>query len=251
MMGSMHTGLEDRAKNFGKLAAYFAERAKGGVALMVTGGFNPNMEGWFYPFSSKLSWRWELARHRRVTDGVHAHGGKICLQVLHAGRYSQHPWSVSASAIKSPINPFKPRALSERGVQRQIDAFVRTAELAKEAGYDGVEIMGSEGYFINQFTCRRSNQRTDRWGGNIENRTRLPVEIVRGTRRAVGRDFIVMYRLSMLDLVEGGNTWDEVVYQGKAIEACWRHHHQHRHRLARGARAHHRHVGAARGLRLR
>lgn len=218
VMGSMHTGLEDRERDFPKLAAYFAERAKGGVGLIVTGGFNPNREGWFFPFAGKLSSESEVAQHRLVTEAVHAAGGKICMQILHAGRYSQHPLSVSASAIKSPINPFTPRALSERGIERQIDAFVKSAELALQAGYDGVEIMGSEGYFINQFTCRRVNQRSDRWGGNIENRTRLPLEIVSRTRKAVGRNFIIMYRQSLLDLVEGGNTWDEVVYQGKAIE---------------------------------
>ncbi len=220
LMGSMHTGLEDRAKDFPKLAAYFAERARGGVGLIVTGGINPNWEGWFYPFASKLTAHREVARHRMVTDAVHAEGGKICMQVLHAGRYSYHPLSVSSSRVKSPINPFTPRALSERGIQRQIDAFVRATVLAKEAGYDGVEIMGSEGYFINQFTCRRVNRRTDRWGGSIENRTRLPVSILERVRKAVGKDFIIIYRLSMLDLVDGGNTWDEVVYQGKAVEAA-------------------------------
>jgi 2,4-dienoyl-CoA reductase (NADPH2) len=220
LMGSMHTGLEDRERDFPKLAAYFSARARGGVALMVTGGFNPNWEGWFYPFASTLSSRRQLARHRTVTSAVHAEGGKIALQILHAGRYSYHPLSVSASRLKSPINPFVPRALSERGIERQIDAFVRAAGLAREAGYDGVEIMGSEGYFINEFTCARTNRRRDRWGGSVENRTRLPVEIVRRVRAAVGRDFIVMYRLSVIDLVEGGNTWDDVVYQGKAIEAA-------------------------------
>jgi 2,4-dienoyl-CoA reductase (NADPH2) len=218
MMGSMHTGLEDKKKDYPKLAAYFAERAKGGTGLLVTGGINPNWEGWFYPFAGKLSTRRGVAQHKLVTDAVHAEDGKICMQILHAGRYSYHPLSVSASRIKSPINPFTPRALSQRGIERQITAFIRTAELAKEAGYDGVEVMGSEGYFINQFTCPRVNKRTDRWGGSVENRVRLPVEIVRGVRRAVGRDFIIMYRLSLLDLVDGGNTWDEVVFQGKAIE---------------------------------
>jgi 2,4-dienoyl-CoA reductase (NADPH2) len=218
MMGSMHTGLEDKKKDYPKLAAYFAERAKGGTGLLVTGGINPNWEGWFYPFAGKLTTRRGVAQHKLVTDAVHAEDGKICMQILHAGRYSYHPLSVSASRIKSPINPFTPRALSQRGIERQITAFIRTAELAKEAGYDGVEIMGSEGYFINQFTCPRVNKRTDRWGGSVENRVRLPVEIVRGVRRAVGRDFIIMYRLSLLDLVDGGNTWDEVVLQGKAIE---------------------------------
>ncbi len=220
VMGSMHTGLEDKKKDFPKLAAYFAERARGGVGLIVTGGFNPNWEGWFYPFAGALTSRSELAQHRLVTSAVHEAGGKIVMQVLHAGRYSYHPLSVSASRIKAPINPFKPRALSERGIERQIAAFVRAAALAQDAGYDGVEIMGSEGYFINQFTCARVNKRKDRWGGSIENRIRLPVEIVRRTREVVGKHFIIMYRLSVLDLVEGGNTWDEVVVQGKAIEAA-------------------------------
>jgi len=218
LMGSMHVGFEDRSARFDKLAAYFAARARGGVGIMVTGGFSPNREGWLYPFASKLSSRSEVGPHRAITLAVHAEGGKICLQLLHAGRYSYHPLSVSASAIKSPINPFKPRALSERGIRRQIDDFANAAALAREAGYDGVEIMGSEGYFINQFTCRRVNRRTDAWGGSVENRTRLPVEIVERVRKAVGPDFIVIYRLSMLDLVDGGNTWDEVVYQAKAIE---------------------------------
>jgi 2,4-dienoyl-CoA reductase (NADPH2) len=217
VMGSMHTGLEDRKRDFPKLAAYFAERARGGVGLMVTGGFNPNWEGWFYPFASKFSNRRQVAQHRLVTEAVHSAGGKICLQILHAGRYSYHPLSVSASRIKAPITPFTPRALDDGGVLRQVAAFVRAAELAQEAGYDGVEIMGSEGYFINQFTCARTNRRRDRWGGSLENRLRLPIEIVQRTRRAVGDRFIIMYRLSMLDLVEGGNPWHEVVAQGKAV----------------------------------
>jgi 2,4-dienoyl-CoA reductase (NADPH2) len=217
IMGSMHTGLEDRKRDFPKLAAYFAERARGGVGLIVTGGFNPNWEGWFYPFASKFSHERDVEPHRLLTDAVHEAGGKICLQILHAGRYSYHPLSVSASRIKAPINPFTPRALDERGVIRQIDAFIRAAGLAKQAGYDGVEIMGSEGYFINQFTCARTNQRTDRWGGSLHNRLRLPIEIVRGARRMVGEQFIIMYRLSMLDLVEGGSAWDEVIAQGQAV----------------------------------
>ncbi|WXB20209.1 NADPH-dependent 2,4-dienoyl-CoA reductase [Pendulispora albinea] len=218
LMGSMHVGFEDRHARFDRLAAYFAARARGGVGIMVTGGFSPNREGWFYPFSGKLSTRAEADAHRVIPLAVHAEGGKICLQLLHAGRYSYHPLSVSASAIQSPINPFKPRALSERGIRRQIDDFAHAAALAREAGYDGVEIMGSEGYFINQFTCRRTNRRSDAWGGSVENRTRLPVEILERVRKAVGPDFIVIYRLSMLDLVEGGNTWDEVVYQARAVE---------------------------------
>lgn len=218
LMGSMHTGLEDKAKDFDKLAAYFAERAKGGVGLMVTGGFSPNMAGWFYPFASKLSARSELPRHRIVTDAVHENGGKIAMQILHAGRYSYHPLSVSASAHKSPINPFKPFAMSNWGIQRTIAAYARSALLAREAGYDGVEIMGSEGYLINQFTARQVNRRDDQWGGSVENRCRFPVEIIKAVRKAVGKDFIIVYRLSMVDLVEGGNSWDEVVYQAKAVE---------------------------------
>ena len=220
LMGSMHTGLEDKTDDFPALAEYFRERAAGGVALMVTGGFSPNMEGWLYPRASKLSSRREIDRHKQVTEAVHGEGGKIALQLLHAGRYSYHPLSVSASRVKSPINPFKPRALSEWGIKRQIKAYARAAKYAKEAGYDGVEIMASEGYFLNQFTCRRTNQRTDQWGGSVENRCRLPIEVVKAVREAAGDDFIIIYRLSMLDLVEGGNTWDEVVYQGKAVEAA-------------------------------
>ena len=218
LMGSMHTGLEDKAKDFDKLAAYFEERSKGGVGLMVTGGFAPNWQGWLSPFGSKLSSRREVPRHLQVTEAVHRHGGKIALQLLHAGRYSYHPLSVSASAHKSPINPFKPSALSGWGVRRTISAYARAAELARKAGYDGVEIMGSEGYLINQFTCQRVNRRDDEWGGSIENRCRFPVEIIKAVRQAAGKDFIIIYRLSMADLVEGGNTWDEVVYQAKAVE---------------------------------
>ncbi|MGH8283280.1 MAG: FAD-dependent oxidoreductase [Gammaproteobacteria bacterium] len=219
LMGSMHTGLEDHARDYEKLAAYFAERARGGVALMVTGGIAPNRRGSLAPFASKLSSRWEVARHKKVTHAVHAEGGHICMQVLHAGRYAYHPFSVAPSALKSPITPFKPRALSARGIEKQIRDFVRCAQLARDAGYDGVEIMGSEGYFINEFTVPRTNQRTDRWGGTVENRLRLPVEIVRQTRAAAGNDFIIIYRLSMLDLVENGSTWSEIVALAKAVEA--------------------------------
>lgn len=218
LMGSMHTGLEDKAKDFDKLAAYFAERARGGVALSVTGGFAPNIEGSFYPMASKLSMNFEVDRHKKVTKAVHEAGGKIAMQILHAGRYAYQPWQVSASRIKSPINPFTPIALPEWGIWRQIHSFVNTAKLAKKAGYDGVEIMGSEGYFINQFTCQQANKRTDRWGGSVENRSRLPVEIIKRVREAVGEEFIIIYRCSMLDLVEGGNSWDDVVYQAKAVE---------------------------------
>ncbi|GHA07513.1 2,4-dienoyl-CoA reductase [Arenicella chitinivorans] len=220
IMGSMHTGLEDRAKDFPKLAAYFRERAKGGVGLMVTGGFAPNVQGWLSPFGSKLSKPSEVKRHRQVTDAVHEEGGKICLQILHAGRYGYSPLCVSASNLKSPISPFKPRALSTKGVYNTIKDYATSAYLAQQAGYDGVEIMGSEGYFINQFLVTRTNKRTDEWGGTYENRMRLPVEIVKAVRERVGSNFIIIYRLSMLDLVEQGSTWNEVVTLGKAIEAA-------------------------------
>ena len=220
LMGSMHTGLEDRAADFDKLAAYFAERARGGVALMVTGGIAPSIEGWLKPFGGRLSMPWHVARHRKVTGAVHAEGGRICMQILHAGRYGYHPLSVAPSKIKSPITPFTPRALSARGVERTIRDFVRCAQLARQAGYDGVEVMGSEGYLINQFLVERTNRRRDAWGGDAQRRMRLPVEIVRRTREAVGRDFIIIYRLSMLDLVEQGQSWEEIVALAKAVEAA-------------------------------
>ena len=220
LMGSMHTGLEDRASDFPKLAAYFAERAAGGVGLIVTGGFAPNIVGWLKPFASRMSMPWHPRRHRQVTSAVHAHDGKICLQLLHAGRYAYHPLSVSASKLKAPINPFTPRALSARGVERQIRDFANAAKLAREAGYDGVEIMGSEGYLLNQFTVARTNKRDDAWGGDAAKRMRFAVEIVRRVREACGPDFIIIYRLSMLDLVEGGNGWDDIVAQAQAVEAA-------------------------------
>jgi 2,4-dienoyl-CoA reductase (NADPH2) len=220
LMGSMHTGLEDHARDFGKLAEYFAARARGGAGLMVTGGFSPNIAGWLKPFSSRLSSRWQVAPHRRITEAVHTAGGRICLQILHAGRYGFHPLSVAPSAIKSPITPFTPRALSDRGVERTIRAFARCAKLARDAGYDGVEIMGSEGYLINQFLAERSNRRRDRWGGSAENRMHFPTEIVRRTREAVGRDFIIIYRLSMLDLVDRAQAWEEIVALAKQVEAA-------------------------------
>lgn len=218
LMGSMHTGLEDRKKHFPRLAAYFAERARGGVGLIVTGGFAPNMAGWVSPFAGQLSTRSAARAHRQITDAVHAEDGKIALQILHAGRYGYHPLSVAPSRIKSPITPFTPRSLSESGIESQIKAFVRCAVLAREAGYDGVEVMGSEGYFINQFLVQHTNHRDDRWGGSYENRMRLPVEIVRRVREAVGPDFILIYRLSMLDLIPDGQSWEEVVQLAKAIE---------------------------------
>jgi 2,4-dienoyl-CoA reductase (NADPH2) len=220
LMGSMHTGLEDKAADYDKLAAYFAERARGGVGLMVTGGIAPSIEGWLKPFGGRLSMPWHVARHRKLTRAVHQEGGKLCMQILHAGRYGYHPLSVAPSKIKSPITPFTPRALSSRGVERTIGDFVRCAQLAREAGYDGVEVMGSEGYLINQFLVERTNRRTDAWGGAASGRMRFAVETVRCMREAVGRDFIIIYRLSMLDLVEQGQAWDEIVTLAKAIEAA-------------------------------
>jgi 2,4-dienoyl-CoA reductase (NADPH2) len=220
LMGSMHTGLEDRAKDFPRLAAYFAERASGGAGMIVTGGFAPNMLGWLKPFAGRMAWPWHVRRHRLVTSAVHAHDAKICMQLLHAGRYSYHPLSVAPSKIKAPINPFTPRALSAGGVERQISAFANAARLAREAGYDGVEIMGSEGYLLNQFTVARTNKREDRWGGDAAKRMRFAVEIVRRVREACGHDFILIYRLSMLDLVEGGNGWDDIIVQAQAVEAA-------------------------------
>ncbi|MDQ2588725.1 NADPH-dependent 2,4-dienoyl-CoA reductase [Saccharothrix yanglingensis] len=220
LMGSMHTGNEDRAKDFDALAAYFAERARGGVGLIVTGGFAPNRVGSLYPFASKLTTRGEARNHRAITQAVHENGGKIALQLLHAGRYAYHPFSVSASAIRAPISKFRPRALGDRGVRGQVDAFARATALAREAGYDGIEVMGSEGYFINQFLAPRTNRRTDRWGGTPENRRRLAVEVVRRCREAAGPDFVIVYRLSVLDLVEDGQTWDEVVALGQEVEAA-------------------------------
>jgi 2,4-dienoyl-CoA reductase (NADPH2) len=220
LMGSMHTGLEDRAAHYPKLAAYLAERAAGGAGLIVTGGIAPNIAGWVAPFAGKLSARREVPRHRLVTDAVHAAGGKVCMQILHAGRYAYHPLSVAPSPLKSPITPFKPRGLSARGVEAQIRAFARCASLAREAGYDGVEVMGSEGYLINQFIASRTNKRDDAWGGDFERRSRFPVEIVGRVREAVGPDFIIIYRLSALDLVDGGSDWDEVVRLGQAVAAA-------------------------------
>lgn len=220
LMGSMHTGLEDRKRDFPKLAAYFAERARGGVGLIVTGGIAPNVSGWVKPFAGKLSWPWEARKHRLITDAVHGEGGRICMQILHAGRYGYHPLNVAPSKIKSPITPFSPRELSDRGVERQIEDFVTCAKLAREAGYDGVEIMGSEGYLINQFLAARTNHRSAPWGGSFENRLRFATEIVRRTRAAVGKDFILIFRLSMLELVEGGANWEETVASAKAIEAA-------------------------------
>ncbi|RMI32724.1 NADPH-dependent 2,4-dienoyl-CoA reductase [Nocardia stercoris] len=220
VMGSMHTGLEDRPWHMNRLAAYFAERARGGVGLMITGGFAPNRTGWLLPFGAKLTSKTEAYRHRTVTKAVHEAGGKIALQILHAGRYSYWPRSVSASAIKSPINPFKPRALSSKGVEDTIDDYARCAKLAKLAGYDGVEIMGGEGYFINQFMTPRVNKRTDKWGGDAAGRRRIATEIVRKVRAAAGPDFIIVFRLSIADFVEDGQTWDEIAAAARDLEAA-------------------------------
>lgn len=218
LMGSMHTGLEESKNGFEKQAAYFAERAKGGVGLIVTGGVAPNRAGWTGPFASKLSTKSEAKQHKIITEAVHKEGGKICLQILHTGRYGYHPLAVAPSAIKSPISPFKPWELSKGGIKRTINDFANCALLAQEAGYDGVEIMGSEGYLINQFIVSKTNKRTDEWGGSYENRIKFPIEIVRKVRETVGKNFIIIYRLSMLDLVEDGSTWEEVEFLAKEIE---------------------------------
>lgn len=220
VMGSMHTGLEDRRRDIPDLAAYFAERARGGVGLIITGGYAPNKRGWLKPLASEMTTRLQAMRHREVTDAVHAEGGAIAMQVLHAGRYGYHPFSVSASAKKSPITPFKPSALSTRGVDRTATDFARSVALAVKAGYDAVEIMGSEGYLINQFLAARTNDRTDAWGGSATARRRFPLEIVRRSRELVGADFPIVYRISLLDLVEGGQTWDEVLELAAGLEGA-------------------------------
>ena len=218
LMGSMHTGLEEEKNGIEKIAAYYAERAKGGVGLIVTGGISPNIQGWTGPFAARMSTAKHAKQHQKITEAVHKEGGKICMQILHSGRYGYHPFTVAPSKIKAPINPFKPFKLTASGIKRTIRDFVNCAKLSKIAGYDGVEIMGSEGYLINQFIVKRTNKRTDAWGGDYENRMRLPIELVKQTRAAVGKEFIIIYRLSMLDLVENGSSWEEVVQLGKEIE---------------------------------
>ncbi|CAL2093432.1 2,4-dienoyl-CoA reductase [Tenacibaculum sp. 190524A05c] len=218
LMGSMHTGLEEEKNGYEKIAAFYAERAKGGVGLIVTGGIAPNIQGWTGPFSARMSTKKHAKHHKVITEAVHKEGGKICMQILHAGRYGYHPLNVGPSAIKAPINQFKPFKLRESGIKRTIKDFVRSASLAKEAGYDGIEIMGSEGYLINQFIAKRTNKRNDDWGGSYKNRMRLPIEIVKQTREKVGEEFIIIYRLSMLDLVEKGSSWEEIVQLAKEIE---------------------------------
>ncbi len=220
LMGSMHTGLEEEKSGFDKLAAFYQERAKGGVGLIVTGGISPNIRGRLAPFGGQLSCFWQVGKHRKVTEAVHQYPTKICLQLLHAGRYAYHPFSVSSSKKKAPINPFTPSEMSVRQIRSTIKDFAHSSKLAAKAGYDGVEIMGSEGYLINQFSCVRVNDRTDEWGGAIENRMRLGCEIVKAVREKVGKEFIIIFRLSMLDLVEGGNSWQDVVTMAKGIEAA-------------------------------
>ncbi|MEO0380349.1 MAG: NADPH-dependent 2,4-dienoyl-CoA reductase [Pseudomonadota bacterium] len=219
LMGSMHTGLEE-TKDWNRVAEFYAERARGDVALMVTGGIGPNLEGSVLPGAAMMTTDQDVENHAIVTERVHAAGGKIAMQILHAGRYAYGPKCVAPSAVKSPISPFPPAELDEEGIEKQISDIVAAAVRAKHAGYDGVEIMGSEGYFLNQFLVTHTNKRTDRWGGSYENRMRLPVEVVRRVREAVGTDFIIIYRLSMIDLVPNGSTFDEVVQLAKAIEAA-------------------------------
>ncbi|WP_088328375.1 NADPH-dependent 2,4-dienoyl-CoA reductase [Lacimicrobium sp. SS2-24] len=218
LMGSMHLGLEEEKGGPEKLAAFYAERAAGGVGLIVTGGVSPNRQGWVFPFASRMSKRSHAKEHQVITEAVHAHGGKICMQILHTGRYGYHPIAVAPSAIKAPINPFKPWEMTKLGIRNTIKDYATSAAMAKMAGYDGVEIMGSEGYLINQFLCPRTNQRSDEWGGSFENRARFAVEIVKAVRDKVGSDFILIFRLSMLDLVEGGSEWSEVVALAKILE---------------------------------
>ncbi|OCC14084.1 NADPH-dependent 2,4-dienoyl-CoA reductase [Streptomyces sp. PTY087I2] len=220
LMGSMHIGLEEAERGFERMAAFYAERARGGVGLMVTGGIAPSERACSFPGGAKMTTEAEAEQHREITSAVHAAGGRIAMQILHFGRYAHHPDLVAPSAIQAPISGFVPNALTDEQVEETIEEFVRAAELARFAGYDGVEIMGSEGYLINEFIVSATNHRTDRWGGSYENRIRLPIEIVRRVRERVGDDFILIYRLSMLDLVPGGSTLDEVVTLAREIEAA-------------------------------
>jgi len=218
LMGSMHTGLEEDKNGVERMAAFFAERARGGVGLIVTGGFGPNAEGATHPHTNLIKSDEDALKHKPITDAVHAEGGKICMQILHTGRYAFNPNSVAPSAIQAPINPFKPKELDAEGIDKQIQDIVGMAKFAQVGGYDGVEIMGSEGYFLNQFLAKRTNQRDDEFGGEYKNRMKVAIDTVRRTREAVGEKFIIIYRLSMLDLVEGGSTYEEVLELGKEIE---------------------------------
>ncbi len=218
-MGSMHIGLEEEPNGFEKLAAFYAERAAGGVGLIVTGGVAPNRAGWVMPFAARMANKRHVKEHSVITDAVHKHGGKICMQILHTGRYGYHPLLVAPSAIKAGINPFKPRALTRWGIKTTISDYASSAMLAQRAGYDGIEVMGSEGYLINQFLCPKTNKRTDEWGGSFENRARFALETVKKIREKVGHEFIIIFRLSMLDLVEEGHEWDEVVWLAKQLES--------------------------------
>jgi 2,4-dienoyl-CoA reductase (NADPH2) len=220
IMGSMHTGLEEEKDGFRKLAAFYEARAAGGVGLIITGGISPNFRGNLVPFGASLSWFWQVGRHKQVTTAVHKHGAKICMQLLHAGRYGHHPFVVAPSALQAPIARFKPKAMTDRQIRGTIDDFANAARLAKNAGYDGVEIMGSEGYLLNQFLCPETNLRTDQWGGSFDNRSRLALETVRAVRQRCGTDFIIIFRLSMLDLVQQGNTLEEVVALAKALQSA-------------------------------
>ena len=220
VMGSMHTGLEDRFYNYGKLAAYFEERAKGGVAMMITGGISPNREGWLLPAGGTMNTKLDVINHQRVTRAVHKYDSKIVMQILHSGRYGYHPFIVSSSPIKSPITPFKPRKMSIKNIEQTVEDYARSAKFAKQAGYDGVEIMGSEGYLLNQFLSSHVNKRSDIYGGDIHGRMKLPVDVVKAVRAAVGEDFIIVFRLSVIDLVKDGNVMDEVITVAKALEAA-------------------------------
>jgi 2,4-dienoyl-CoA reductase (NADPH2) len=220
VMGSMHTGLEDRFYNYGKLAAYFAERAKGGVAMMITGGISPNREGWLLPAGGTMNTKADVINHQRVTRAAHKYDSKIIMQILHSGRYGYHPFVVSASPVKSPISPFKPRKMSIKNIEQTVKDYARSARLAKQAGYDGVEIMGSEGYLLNQFLSRHVNKRTDQYGGDIQGRMKFAVDVVKAVREAVGEDFIILFRLSVIDLVKDGNVMDEVITVAKALETA-------------------------------
>jgi 2,4-dienoyl-CoA reductase (NADPH2) len=218
IMGSMHTGLEEAKNGHDKLAEYYRQRAKGGVGLIVTGGVSPNFAGRVHPLACQLSFKWQVKHHQKITKAVHEEDGLICMQILHAGRYAYHPLAVSASRIKSPISPFKPWKLGRLGVKKTINDFINCASLAQDAGYDGVEVMGSEGYLLNQFLVKITNKRTDKWGGSYENRMQFPLEIVRGIREKCGENFIIIFRLSMLDLVPGGSSWEEIVTLAKEVE---------------------------------